>query len=289
MTTQTVPVFGLSYGPSSYGKTADAGLAFPTALFFVRKGGLKSITALGGFMPHSVEVSDLDDAAKVLRENQGKYPAFVFDEFDFLVEDTFRKYERRFSGYKLFGELKRAVLNFRNDVRETPGHVWLTALEKGPKLKDDGTKIRGGPALTGDLPEKLPAMCDLVLRASRDPMRRPWAGIYRLDVNSSDWVGKDRDNGTPDPAPMNVGEILRFNGYDLPRLPSLPWQEGVVAGIHAKLIDVEEEQEPEIAQEWYAKLIGQGIGPQAARWTVRDALDRTLLHRAAAIRNANYY
>jgi hypothetical protein len=211
------------------------------------------------------------------------------DEFDFLVEDTMRHLAKRFSGFTLFGETRNAVMRFRETARNTPAHVWLTALEKPPKTKDDGTKVKGGPALTGDLPEKVPAMCDLVLRGSRDPLRRPWPGIYRIDVNSSDWVGKDRDNGTPDPAPMNIGEIARFNGYPLARRPDMAWQEPVVQRIHEILMAAPPDDEMALVKEWYTKLLGQNIIRTAAYWTLRDAVDRTTLVRAAQAKGLDFY
>jgi hypothetical protein len=283
------PVFGLSYAPSSYGKTVDAGYAFPNALFVCKKGGTKSVASVCGFAPATLPHSTLDDATRALHAHSKDFDAIVIDEFDFLVEDTFRALEKRFSGFKLFGELRKSILTFRNVARDCGTHVWLTSLEKGPKLRDDGTKVRGGPALTGDLPEKVPAMCDLVVRGSRDPLRRPWPGIYRLDVNSTDWVGKDRDNGTPDPAPMNLGEILRLNGYEISRHPSVPWQEQFVEAIATEMIGAGESEDTEIVKKWFAQLLGKGIEPHFARWTVRDAWDRAVLRRAKAARQSSFF
>lgn len=282
------PLFGLSYAPSSYGKTVDAGYAFPNGLFICKRGGIKSITSVCGFTPDTVLHTTLDDATKVLDQQGKKYDTIVVDEFDFLVEDTMRQLEKRFSGFKLFGELRQSVMRFREAARNTPAHVWLTALEKAPKVREDGSKVKGGPALTGDLPEKVPAMCDLVLRGARDPLRRPWPGIYRLDVNSSEWVGKDRDNGTPDPAPMNIGEILRLNGYEVSRLPSAPWQEALVAGISAEILSGVE-SETDLVVRWYAQLLSKGVPPQMARWTVRDGWDRATLTLAKQVRTASFF
>lgn len=280
------PMFGLSYAPSSYGKTVDAGYTFPKALFIAKRGATKSITAVCGYTPPVVLHTNLDDAAKVIREQGANYGAVVVDEFDFLVEDTLRQLERRYTGFKLFGELRKAVLNFREEARNSAAHVWLTGLEKAPKVKEDGTRIKGGPALTGDLPEKLPAMCDLVLRGARDPMRKPFPGIYRLDGESSDWVGKDRDDGTPDPAPMNIGEIMRLNGYDLPRL--FPWQEAAVEKI-ALEIQGDTMSEISIVSEWYTKLLEKKVSPQTARWTVRDGWDRAILRLAKQAKQASFF
>lgn len=283
------PVFGLSYAPSSYGKTVDAGYAFPNALFVCKTGGTKSITSVCGFSPATLAHTTLDDATRALHTHGKEFDAIVIDEFDFLVEDTFRAYEQRFSGFKLFGALRKSILMFRNVARDCGTHVWLTSLEKGPKVRDDGRKVRGGPALTGDLPEKVPAMCDLVVRGSRDPLRKPWPGIYRIDVNSTDWVGKDRDNGTPDPSPMNIGEICRLNGYDLARHPSAPWQEKFVEAIANEMIGAGAAEDVEVVKKWFAQLVEKGISHHFARWTVRDAWDRAVLRRAQAARQSSFF
>ena len=283
------PIFGLSYAPSSYGKTVDTGYAFPNGLFICKRGGTKSITSVCGFSPATLLHSTLDDATRALHTHGKKFDAIIIDEFDFLVEDTFRHLEQRFSGFKLFGELRKSILTFRNVARDCGTHVWLTALEKGPKVRDDGRKIRGGPSLTGDLPEKVPAMCDLVVRGARDPLRKPWPGIYRIDVNSTDWVGKDRDNGTPDPAPMNIGEILRLNGYELSRHPSVPWQEQMVEGIAIEMIGAGPSEDVEVAKKWFSQLLSKGVTPASARWTVRDAWDRTILRRAQVARHSSFF
>lgn len=284
-------IFGLSYAPSSYGKTVDAGYAFPNALFICRTGGEKSIISTCGYTPTILRHTLLPDATKALKDYAGKFDAIVVDEFDFLVEDTLRAFDQRYTGYKVFGELKKAVFTFRNTAREINPHVWITCLERGPKRREDGTLQRGGPSLPSDLPEKVPAMCDLVLRGSRDPLRRPWPGIYRVDVNSTEWVGKDRDSGTPDPAPMNLGEILRFNGYDLSRHASAPWQAAFVQRIHEEMLNGSEDEEgdTDFVEKWYPLLLTKGIPVPLAKWTIRDALDRTLLTRAKRVRDASFY
>jgi hypothetical protein len=287
---QKEPVFAIVYGPSSYGKTVDAGYAFPNALFVCKTGGTKSIVSQCGYQPATLAHTTLDDAAKVLQQHAKSYDAVVVDEFDFLVEDTMNALGRRFTGFKLFGELRKSVMNFRNVARDCGVHVLLTALERGPKVRDDGVKVRGGPALTGDLPEKLPAMCDLVLRAARGEAGgiRPWPGVYRLDSNSQDWVGKDRDGGTPDPSPMNIGEILRLNGYTVSRMASAPWQEALVERLTENLMPLDDAAIREMASQQFLTL-AQKVPPALAKWTVRDAIDRTILYKAKSARAASFY
>ena len=44
----------------------------------------------------------------------------------------------------------------------------MNAHEHPPKIRDNGARIRGGPALPGEGAETIPAACDLVLRAEAD-------------------------------------------------------------------------------------------------------------------------
>jgi hypothetical protein len=39
----------------------------------------------------------------------------------------------------------------------------------------------------------------------------------------------------------------------------------------------------------YADLLKNGVNPMHARWTLRDALDRTVIQRALAARNAVFF
>ncbi len=284
------PVFACVYAPSGFGKTVDVGYAFPNAVYYAKKGATKSIVSVCGYEPAVLPHSTLDAVTRDMPTiaKSGKYDAIVVDEFDFLAEDTMSALEKKFTGFKLFGALRQSVLNFRNTARDCGLHVVLTALERGPKLRDDGTKVRGGPALTGDLPEKVPAMCDLVLRGSRDPLRKPWPGIYRVDINSADWISKDRDNSTPDPAPMNLGEILRCH-YNISRHKSVPQQEEAVEHIARTILGGQPMEDTKVVTESYTSLLSAGMPPAFARWTVRDAWDRALLRRSKAIREANFF
>jgi hypothetical protein len=157
-----------------------------------------------------------------------------------------------------------------------------------PMTKPDGTRVRGGPKLSGDLPEQLPAMCDLVLRAAFDPTAKPWGAIYKVD-GGTEWTGKDRDAGTPSPAPLNLGEILRMNGYVISRRPEIPWQEGVVEQLSKALCEAGPERDREQLEQAYATLMGQEIDPRFVRWTIRDAGDRTMLRRAKAVRWSTFF
>jgi len=290
MSTPSVPAFVCAYGPSGVGKTSDTGYSFPGGLFLAAPGALKPIPALCGYEPSQMPVETMDDATRAIEaaKARGGYDAIVVDDFSFLAEQTMASYEKRYSGFRLFGALRDSVLAFRNAARFANLHVVVTCWEKPPRMRDDGQRIRGGPDLTGKLPEQLPAMCDLVLRAAHDPQRKPWHGIYRVD-GGADYVGKDRDNGTPSPAPMNLGEILRHNGYAVSRLAGLDWQEPMVEEIAQALVGGDPKQDRVLLEQVYAALLEKGYDPRHVRWAVRDGWDRAALRRAAATRNATFF
>jgi hypothetical protein len=284
------PAFVVTYGRSGVGKTTDQGYSFPNALFLAAPGALKPLPALCGFSPKVFDCATIDAATKAIEAaaKAKTVDAIVVDDFSFMAEHTFNLLENKFSGYKLWGKLREYVLDFRAAARYAGIHVVVNCWEQVPMTKPDGTRIRGGPKLSGDLPEQLPAMADLVLRATFDPARRPWGAVYRCD-GGLDWTGKDRDAGTPSPAPLNLGEILRLNGYRVSRLPTLPWQEEVVAGVAAKLLEGAPEGDGPILEAFYADLTAKGIDPRHARWTIRDAWDRATLTRAKATRWATFF
>jgi len=289
MDTKKVPAFCCVYGRSGLGKTTDAGYSFPKGLFLAAPGALKPIPPLCGYAPSEMEVRTMDEATAAIAaaRDHGSYDSVIVDDFSFLAEQTFAAYERSYSGYKLFGQLRNAVLAFRNAARFAGLHVIVNCWERSPKIRDSGDRIRGGPDLTGKLPEQLPAMCDLVLRADTDPQRKGWPGIYRVN-GGVDYVGKDRDDGTPNPAPMNLGEILRHNGYVVGRLASLDWQEAVVEQIASSLTQSDPKDDIPTLEQVYSHLLAEH-DPRHVRWTVRDGWDRAQLRRATQKRHATFF
>lgn len=286
---RTVPALVLTYGPSGSGKTTDSGFAFPNALFIASRGSLTSISSECGYEPKMVDAQTIDEATARLREASNKVDAVVVDDYSFLAEQTFADYEKKYSGFKMWGALRDATLAFRNAARYAGCHVMLNCWEQAPKTRTDGSFLRGGPMLSGRLPEQMPAMCDLVLRCGHDSMRKPWTGTYKCEY-SPRYVQKDRFGicYALSPAPMNLGEILRAAGYSISRRPDLPWQEEVVEQFSQELLSTSSSAFVKTANDLYGKLVSAGIDPIAARWTLRDAADRTVIRRALNNRNARF-
>ena len=279
------PAFICVYGAPGQGKTVDTGYSFPRALFVAAPGALKPIRALCGYDPdpQTRYAATMQDAeALITVAVQGGMDTIVIDDFSFLAEQTFNAIEQGYTGrngYEKWGKLKEATLKFRNSARFAAINVVLTCWEKAPATKN-GMLLRGGPKLPSDLPESMPAMCDLVLRCATDELRKPWAGVYRCSLDPN-WIMKDRDAGCPVVAPMNLAEILRFNGYVIARHPGLPWQEECVALIADAMLSTGGAQDAEIGRKAWGQLESKGYKTPHIVWTMRDAVDRVALRRAA--------
>lgn len=293
---QLDPAFVLTYGPSGSGKTTDCGYSFPNGLFLAARGALKSVSAVCGYTPAQVEVQTIDEATQTILELQkkgGQYDSVVIDDFSFLAEQQFASIEKKFSrssnAFAKWGALRDCVINFRNAARYCRFHVILNCWEKGPKSNNDGTRTRGGPMLSGKLPESVPAMCDIVLRCGTEPMRKPWTGVYKCE-QSPNYVMKDRTDvvsrlGT---APMNLAEILRAGGYKVSRLQNLEWQEDFVEKVAEELLKGDGSQDSVVANEFFGKLKSNGVDARIARWTLRDALDRAVIRRATQVAESQF-
>jgi hypothetical protein len=272
----------LTYGPSGVGKTTDQGYSFPRALFAAAPGALNSIESVCGYMPATTQVDTIEEATKLIKDVSGKFDWLVIDDFSFMAEQTFSRLEKKLSGFKLWGKLRDVALEFRDTARYAKVSVVMNCWEQPPKTAHNGAKVRGGPMLSGRLPEQIPAMCDLVLRAAHDVNRQPWPAVYRCHLDPA-WVMKDRFNvaSAADPCPMNIGEILRAAGADVQRHPDLPQQEELVSAL-ADVFEGLDGFAAVTANEYYTQLISSGMPASVARWTLRDALDRAEIRRALA-------
>jgi hypothetical protein len=270
------------YGPSGIGKTTDLLYGFPNGLFLAPPGALKPAHHVVGFVPASAEAATIEDATKRLKDiaKAGKFDAVIVDDFSLLAESTLAHFEnvKRLTGFKLWGAVRDAVLEFRDTARRVGMHVVLVAHESTPRTVN-GSFVRGGPKLPGKLPEDLPTACDIVLRAAHDSTRRGWHASYRCTVDDPNWVTKDRHGVTPDKAPMNLGEILRMAGYNIARAPGLEWQEEIVAALANALV-ADPTNTPAYLAEAQSMSASHSDNPLHVRWVMRDALDRAALTRA---------
>jgi hypothetical protein len=269
------------YGPSGIGKTTDLLYSFPRGLFVAPIGALKPAEKVVGSIPDSLEATTIMDAIQILKQNGKKdYDAIIVDDFSLLAEATIAVLEKKHTGFKLWGAVRDAVLEFRDVARHAGLHVVLTAHESAPRTMN-GSFIRGGPKLPGRLPEDLPTACDLVLRAAHDSTRRGWHACYRCTIDDPQWVSKDRHGVTPDKAPMNIAEILRMAGYEIRRAPGLEWQEEIVQAFAVTLFE-NPGQEKALMSEVVEIARERTDNDLHVRWVMRDSLDRAALMRARA-------
>lgn len=271
-----------TYGPSGIGKTTDMGYSFPNALFLAAPGALNSIQTVCGYLPDREFVATIQQATDMIEKvgQSGKYDTIVIDDFSFMAEQTFAELEQRTTGFKLWSKMRDAALAFRDKSRYAGVNVVLNCWEQPPKQKHDGSRVRGGPQLSGKLPEQIPALCDVVLRAVHETNRKPWSAAYRCSADPN-YVMKDRFNAATvaDPAPMNLAELLRSVGAPLSRRKDYPEQEEHVQTISESLSG-DPRQDMNILNEIYTKLVSGGKTVPQARWTLRDAMDRAVLRNA---------
>lgn len=284
------PAFVCIYARPKAGKTTDCGYSFPTALFLATPGALKPLATTCGYDPESRGqvryIERLADAVKIMPEaKKAGHDAVVADDFSFLVEREWAALEKKFTGFTLFGKLREEVEAFRDAARYSGLHVIANCWEKPPGIKN-GISVRGGPQLHGDLPEKFPALCDLVLRGGTDPMRPgPHKGVYLCSPNDDAYVMGDRHSIAPPIGPMNLAEILRLAGYDIRRLPEAGWQEPMVDAAAGLILDATTnpqeaaERQRTVLSRVVDRLSAQGIDGRLIAWTLRDILDRVALRR----------
>ena len=283
------PVVICQYGPPKLGKTTSTGFSFPTAAYLAAPGALNSIESVCGYQPKRSYVSTIEEATPIIEAigKSGKYETVVIDDFSFMAEQSFSALEQKHSGFKLWGKLRDAALAFRDTARYSGVNVVLTCWEQGPKIQG-GTQLRGGPKLSGRLPEQIPALCDMVLRVVPEPKQQPWPVVYRCKPDPSYIMGDRLDVASIiDPAPMNLAELLRAAGREVARHPDMPKQEERVAALADAFSEAESVEA--LANEVYAALIEKGVSVYEARWTVRDALDRALIRRELAAQRSTFF
>jgi hypothetical protein len=141
-----------------------------------------------------------------------------------------------------------------------------------------GVRLKGGPSFPGQTRSKLPAAADLLLRAEPREGTVGWRYAYRVGSPHPDWLQGSR-YGTPDPAPMNLREILRHAGFTIPRLRGLEWQDDfadrVAQGVRENLGTPA--AVVEVFQFAREAAMARGVSEKHALWAIRDGFDRAIL------------
>lgn len=288
-------------GPAGSGKTTDIMRAVGhAAVVACTAGALKPVLPLLGDDAKAMAEQDCDsiegmialiDQIKAFNASAAgkKKPVkwFVADEFSHAAERTFQVLERKVSGHKLWGEMRRIALAFRDAARSAQIGVVVNAWEQGPQTKANGKFIRGGPRLPSDLPEHFPGIADCIVMAEHNADAYPFPWVYRTQGDAN-WALKNRDATTPNIAPLNIGEILRAGGYSVPYPVGLqpydPWV-SARATIFAGIPVPQWRQACEIS---FQELLAERLDTRRAKWLVYDAYARAYLRVAAAQRQSTY-
>jgi hypothetical protein len=291
------PVFACAYGPSKAGKTTDALYSFPQGLFLGDPAALKPHRWIGyDRPPRSTNPLSLKELIGLLEKSEVKspkivdgkayFPALIVDDFSLLVDRTIVELEKRLNGFQLWGEVREEIITFRDLARRKGLHIWLNAHESPPREKN-GLAVRIGPKMPGSLPEDFPAACDLVVRCAQSTRARyGWPYVFRVGPAMREAITGDRDGIAFDGVAMNSAELLRANGFHVPRLAGLEWLDSAASKLAEYLLPVlatAENLDPIVAVAMKARI---GIeakyrnGMEANRWlaicdwAIRDGYDR---------------
>jgi hypothetical protein len=279
-------IFIIQYGPAKTGKTLASVRAFPDGLFIAPKGALTCARWLG-WEPKIVEADEkvgIPQITQIIKQAQGDYPAIIVDDFSIICDQELAKCKKSHSGWSAFDAFNQRVYELRDAARAADCHVILTMHEQPPKevKKDGSTKyIPGAPLIPGwQLPEKLPAMADLVVRVIYDDDDAiGWPYLYQAGPDP-DYITGDRLAITPDTFPLNLREVLLLAGYELERPEKLAFMDEHVEYISIALAKELREKRPKlkpILTAFLKKLIEEEFDKRHIRWIFADALDRAQL------------
>jgi hypothetical protein len=306
------PSFSLPYAPLKYGKTGDELAAFPGAVYIAAPGALSCAESLWGFeQPRARDLETFTDVRKLAEGNDmDGAVALVIDDASLIADRTVNYYKAKgLTGWDIYGATTGSAIRMRDTLRRRGKHVVMTC-HPLPAGTRDGVRHLGGPAFPGQIAAKLPAAADLLLRAeprpgaaatvggadlglgangatptASAPASFGWPFVYRTGPHP-DWMQGSR-YGTPDMAPMNLGEILRLAGFAIPRMKGLEWQESVANQLAQRLIEPPGLGDATYVRDSLLKVKDACLARITKTeahiyWGLRDGYDRAVLWVAAA-------
>jgi hypothetical protein len=312
------PSLSLPYAVFKSGKSADELAAFSDrAVYVAAPGALSCAEPLWGFpQPKARDLETFADVRKLAEGNDVNGAiALVIDDASLIADRTVNYYKQKgLGGYDIWGAVFTSAIRMRDTLRRRGMHVVMTC-HPLPASTKDGVRRLGGPAFPGQVAAKLPAAADLLLRAEprpgvagavggvelglgangtalapasgtpAPPSSFGWPFVYRTSPHP-DWMQGSR-YGTPDMAPMNLGEILRLAGFQIPRMKGLEWQEGVAQALASKLVEPPGLGDSARVRDILLKvkdycLVKFTKTEAHVYWALRDGFDRAVLWTAAA-------
>jgi hypothetical protein len=306
------PSFSIAYADLKAGKTSDVLAAFPNAVFVAAPGALAPAINLWGFEPpQRNDLETFGDVRRFGEKMDSKHVALVVDDATLIADRTANYYfGKGLRGWDIWGAVLASAVKMRDSLRRRGFHIAFTCHPRSARV-ENGVRVRGGPSFQGQCALKIPAACDFLLRAEARPgamtaatgsdlgietggvagagteatQQFGWPMVYRLAWHP-DWMQGSR-YGTPDLAPMNLGEILRLAGFSIPRMKGLEWQDKVAAGLAQALWDG-----PGLGDAAYTRACFEQVkagclarfsqNEAHVYWAIRDGFDRAVLHVAAA-------
>jgi hypothetical protein len=215
----------------------------------------------------------------LMQHEQGRYLAAIIDDGSVMADNELRDMKR--SGHY---NAKGNSFSFQ---------LWTDLLEREKTLTDlirmagmfgvsnwhvrqggtdgDGIFHRGGPAFPSL--KHIAPFCHIqssVWLVQYEHDLKPWPWLYRCEPDNT-LIMKDRHN-LRGKLPLNMAELLRHVGYNLPRHSAMPWQEEWVDRLATRIL--EGGNRKELATKVHAHLTGKGIPVQHADWTIRDGFAR---------------
>jgi hypothetical protein len=313
------PSFSIAYDVLKSGKTACVLAAFgDRAVYIAAPGALSPAEAVWGFpQPKARDLETFADVRKFAEGNDvNGAVALVCDDASLIADRTVNYYKMKgIGGYDLWGAVFTSAIRMRDTLRRRGMHIAFTC-HPAPAGTREGVRHLGGPAFPGQIAMKLPAAADLLLRgegraggstsaadvdlgagggaaptataivtAAPASFSFGWPRVFRTALHP-DWMQGSR-YGTPDMAPMNLGEILRLAGFTIPRMKGLEWQESVAQALASKLIEPPGLGDSARVRDVLLKVkdycLSKFTKTEAhAYWALRDGYDRAVLWTATA-------
>ena len=144
-----------------------------------------------------------------------------------------------------------------------------------------GTFHKAGPEMPSlKLRKPVAHMFHMSMIAEPKPGNVPWKAVYRVENANPQWYTKDR-HGYDGIYPMNLGEMLRAKGYDVPRLPGLEWQDEIAELLCQQVLDGGDRQA--LWDKFYDHLLGKNQFDGHIYWALRDGLDRATIRKRLQI------
>ena len=286
----------MGYGESGTGKTIDMALAFPGAVFIGNPRGPISAEKFD-LRPMTLSTDRLKDLPKAIRELKVSPTAIVFDDLSLGTKKDVREGQLQQSlsndkdaknKYKVWVEIAADTMRAIETAESLKIPVAINAHVREPGTWD-GVFTPGGPDLPGkQLAKLIPPSCDLNMHVVPQKDRPAWPFAYQtsygvnqndetglLQEGASPYVVKSRLKNCPPIAPMNIGEILRHAGRDVPRLANGAWIESVVEKLATRFKDLPFEERRAMFVSHIPGLQSKYNATKAQlAWTLRDAIDR---------------